>query len=102
MTQISPNTWCERFQAKLMGGLEAAWAMIENTDDPVVLRKARAKASACGTMAATARKIVLMTGPRRPVTVSVAQPGPTSDAIDAPPAPMRGIDRLKGGRRGRL
>jgi len=63
MTQISPDTWCERFQAKLMAGLEAAWAMIEDTDDPVVLRKATAKARACGTMASTARKIVLMTGP---------------------------------------
>ena len=102
MTQISPDTWCERFQAKLMAGLEAAWALIENTDDPVVLRKASVKARACGTMASTARKIVLMTGPRRPANVSAAQSEPEPDSDDAPPRVERGIDRLKGGRRGRL
>jgi hypothetical protein len=102
MTQISPDTWCERFQSKLMAGLEAAWGLIENTDDPVVLRKASAKARACGTMASTARKIVLMTGPRRPANVSAAQPEPEPDSDDAPPRVERGIDRLKGGRRGRL
>ena len=102
MTQISPDTWCERLQGKLMAGLEAAWALIEKTDDPVVLRKAREKARACGVMAATARRIVLMTGPRRPASVAVAPSGAPFEVVDAPPAPVRGIDRLKGGRRGRL
>jgi hypothetical protein len=102
MTQISPETWCERLQAKMMAGLEAAWALIENNDDPVVVRKAREKARVCGAMAATARRIVLMTGPRRTVSVSMAQPVLADGPESASPRPERGIDRLKGGRRGRL
>lgn len=106
MTNISPETWCERLQAKMMAGLEAAWALIENNDDPVVVRKAREKARVCGAMAATARRIVLMTGPRRAPNASI---GPSTAPLEphfAPqgdaPRPERGIDRLKGGRRGRL
>jgi hypothetical protein len=105
MTQISPETWCERLQAKMMAGLEAAWALIENNDDPVVVRKAREKARVCGAMAATARRIVLMTGPRRAPNPSMGPPMATEPSFapqgDAP-RPERGIDRLKGGRRGRL
>ena len=82
----------------MMAGLEAAWALAENTDDPVVLKKAREKARLCGQMAVTARRIVLMV-PKRPVSPPAA--GVPAGVADEP-RPERGIDRLKGGRRGRL
>lgn len=85
-----------------MAGLEAAWALADESDDPVVLRKAREKARICGVMAATARRIVLMTGPRRPLVAAVGHSGHEPEPQEAAPRVERGIDRLKGGRRGRL
>ena len=40
MTRTTSETWCARIQAKLMAAIDAAWAMIEASDDPAVLRKA--------------------------------------------------------------
>lgn len=106
MTQTTSETWCARMQAKLMAAIDAAWAMIEASDDPAVLRKARDKVKACGEMAANVRKIAAMTAQRKPA------PRPSGAALDgainrlaelaSTPEPPRGLDRLKGGGRGRL
>lgn len=98
MTQISAQNWCEGTQAKLMAMLDAVWASIESTDDPVVIRKAREKARVCGVMAATARKIAAMVPARKP---AAATPFPSA-ASEPEARPARALDRLKGGRRGRL
>lgn len=109
MTQTTFETWCARIQAKLMAAIDAAWAMIEASDDPAVLRKARDKVKACGEMAANVRKIAAMSGQRRPAPraaagsaldaalAAVATATPASD----PPTERR-LDRVKGGGRGRL
>ncbi len=109
MTQTTSETWCARIQAKLMAAIDAAWAMIEASDDPAVLRKARDKVKACGELAANVRKIAAMSGQRRPAPraaagsaldaalAAVATAAPASD----PPTERR-LDRLKGGGRGRL
>lgn len=55
-----PSAWCAAVQAKLMAALDAAWALIEKTDDPAVIARARAKARACGQLAACARTIARM------------------------------------------
>jgi hypothetical protein len=96
MTQSSAQTWCDQAQARLMAALDAIWASVEGVDDPVLIRKARDKAKLCGEMAATVRKIAAMTPIRKP---SPAFPGLPDDPE---PRPARGIDRLKGGGRGRL
>jgi hypothetical protein len=103
MTQ-SP-TWCERLQAKLMAALDAAWATIEGSNDPDLIRKARDKARVCGDMAAQARKIAAMVPAPKPARAGqgLAAPfaAPVSDgAVERRPA--RALDRLKGGGRGRL
>ncbi|ATC23697.1 hypothetical protein EIB18_03940 [Caulobacter vibrioides] len=109
MTQTTSETWCARIQAKLMAAIDAAWAMIEASDDPAVLRKARDRVKACGEMAANVRKIAAMSGQRKPAprtpggsapdaalsAVATAAPGSDSGSV-------RGLDRLRGGGRGRL
>jgi hypothetical protein len=98
MTQSSILTWCERVQARLMAALDAAWDVIDTSDDPAEVRKARDKAKACGELAANARKIAALTPMRKAgmaVPVGPAEPDPE-------PRPPRAIDRLKGGGRGRL
>ncbi|ATC34363.1 hypothetical protein CA606_19615 [Caulobacter vibrioides] len=98
MTQTTSETWCARMQAKLMAAIDAAWALIEASDDPAVLRKARDRVKACGEMAANVRKIAAMSGPRRPAPrADGAAAAPGSDS-----APARQLDRLRGGGRGRL
>ncbi len=61
MTQTDIPAWCLKFQLKLMAALDAAWAMLERTDDPAVIRQARDKAKAIGDLAAMARKVALIT-----------------------------------------
>lgn len=109
MTQSSSRTWCENLQAKLMKALDAVWETIAFSDDPLLIRKARDKARACGEMAANARKIAAMTPPPKPVRTAGAfatAPAPTSALatrdLDLEDPPTRGLDRLRGGGRGRL
>ncbi len=92
MTQV--QTWCDGLQAKLMAAIDAAWALIEASDDPAQIRKARERAQICGQLAAAARKVAAMSGPRKPAA-------PTGLALPAPEPAPRGLDRLKSGR-GRL
>lgn len=117
MTQTDIPTWLLNFQRELMAALDAAWKSIEASHDPAALRQARDKAKAIGDLAAMARKVGLIT-PRDRAKAA----GPTmADAIAArlhaaqgaadgsatPPASQveharRALDKLKGGRRGRL
>jgi len=99
MTQSSVQSWCDRVQAKLMAALDAAWAIIDTSDDPAEVRKAREKAKACGELAATARKVAVMAGARKTAVVGVPVAPPE---VELEPRPPRAIDRLKGGGRGRL
>lgn len=129
MTQTDIPTWCLNFQLKLMAALDAAWKSIEASTDPAAIRQARDKAKAIGDLAAMARKVALIVptargkppGPtmtdavaahlhatqgvadlsamlmdaRRP---TVPAPAPAAQAEHA----RRALDKLKGGRRGRL
>jgi hypothetical protein len=108
MTQTSLPAWCETLQTKLMAALDAAWAILDSSDDPAAIRRARDKAKACGELAAVARKVAAMTGLGRPKAAGAAAP---ALAIPAQaPAPVaaqveqarRALEKLKGGRRGRL
>jgi hypothetical protein len=117
MTQTDIPTWCLNFQLELMAALDAAWKSIQASTDPAAIRQARDRAKAIGDLAAMARKVALITPRDR------AKPaGPTlTDAVAAhlaatqgvanvnamPPASQveharRALDKLKGGRRGRL
>jgi hypothetical protein len=129
MTQTDIPTWCLNFQLKLMAALDAAWAILDTTDDPAEIRRARDKAKAIGDLAAMARKVALITPSGRPkppatlmtdaaaaglaATQGVANvramladslgraapdPAPAAQAEHA----RRALDKLKGGRRGRL
>jgi hypothetical protein len=124
MTQTTDiPTWCATFQLKLMAALEAAWASIEAATDPAVIRQARDKAKAIGDLAAMARKVALiMPTPRgKPRLAETAAAGlhpaqgvanlqammMATAPIAAPVAAQaeharRALDKLKGGRRGRL
>ncbi|WP_165185453.1 hypothetical protein [Caulobacter soli] len=125
MTQAQDiPTWCLNFQLKLMAALDAAWAILERTDDPTEIKRARDKAKAVGDLAAMARKVALITPRDRAKPAQALM----TDAVAAgfaatrgmadleamaadmrPPAPpaqvehsRRALDKLKGGRRGRL
>ena len=127
MTQAQDiPTRCLAFQLQLMDALEAAWKSIEATTDPVAIRQARDKAKAVGELAAMARKVALiLPTPRgKPQLAETAAAGlhaaqgvanvsamladsrltavpetaPTAQAEIA----RRALDKLKGGRRGRL
>jgi hypothetical protein len=121
MTQTDIPHWCLTFQLKLMAALDAAWAILEASDDPAEIRRARDKAKACGDLAAVARKVALiMPGPRKPLAdaataglhaaKSVADLGAMASLLTPVASPVaaqaeharRALDKLKGGRRGRL
>jgi len=109
MTQSSSRTWCEHLQAKLMKALDAVWETIAASDDPALIRRARDKARACGEMALNARKIAAMTPPPKPVRAGAAFAAAAAHTsalatgdLDLEDAPARGLDRLRGGGRGRL
>jgi hypothetical protein len=129
MTQAQDiPAWCLNFQIKLMTALDAAWESIAATNDPAVLRQARDKAKAIGDLAAMARKVALVAPRDRarpsPTMADVVASGlaatqgvanlsamvmdtRAAPSVVAPMAPQaeiarRALDKLKGGRRGRL
>jgi len=122
MTQTDIPHWCFTFQLKLMAALDAAWAILEHSDDPAEIRRTRDKAKAVGDLAAMARKIALIVPiPRgKPKVAEAAADLATTQAVATvqevmagafrPAAPAaaqaeharRALDKLKGGRRGRL
>ncbi len=69
----SSAAWCAALQAKMMAALDAAWAMIETSDDPAVLAKARDRARICAQMASAVRKVAALVppakGPAKPANV---------------------------------
>ena len=57
MTQtLDTPHWALAFQLKLMAALDAAWAILDGSDDPAEIRRARDKAKALGELAAVASK----------------------------------------------
>ena len=104
--------WCQALQAKLMAALDAAWAILDSSDDPAEIRRARDKAKACGELAAVARKVALIVpmaraAPAAPMAAPMPAWEPPVEAALAPIAAQaeharRALDKLKGGRRGRL
>jgi hypothetical protein len=111
MTQTpSIPAWCANLQAKLMAALDAAWTILDTSDDPAEIRRARDKAKACGDLAAVARKVALIVPMPRaaPVAAGLAPVWETpAEAALAPIAAQaeharRALEKLKGGRRGRL
>jgi hypothetical protein len=107
MTQTNIPAWCQALQAKLMAALDAAWAILEHSDDPAEIRRARDKAKAVGDLAAVARKVALIVPLPRPApALAAAAPAELAPAL-APIAAQaeharRALEKLKGGRRGRL
>lgn len=110
MTQaLKTSAWRDALQAKLMAALDAVWAILEHTDDPAEIRQVRDKAKALGDLASLARKIAAITPP--PKAAVVDGPAPAWEApFEAALAPVaaqaeharRALEKLKGGRRGRL
>jgi hypothetical protein len=116
--------WCLTFQLKLMAALDAAWAILETSHDPAEIRRTRDRAKAVGELAAMARKVALIVPtPRgKPQIAETVAAGlaatkavgdlelmartlsPTATAPEAAQAEhsRRALDKLKGGRRGRL
>ena len=109
MTQTQTPTWALNFQLKLMAALDAAWAMLDGSDDPAEIRKVRDKAKAIGDLASMARKVAAITPANRAKpprdtlldAFAAMAPAVAPGAAQAEPA-RRALDKLKGGRRGRL
>jgi hypothetical protein len=123
MTQTEIPAWRLNFQLKLMAALDAVWDMLDATTDPAVIRQVRERAKAIGDIAAMARKVALIgpaerTKPPRDrfsdtLAAGLAATGGMAELsalmADAQPAvavqaehTRRALDKLKGGRRGRL
>jgi len=129
MTQTDIPNWLVTLQYQLVTALDAAWKVVDGDHDAATIRRALDKAKAIGQLAVVARKVGLIapTG-RKPLmdavtagllaTKSVADvgnmirdmaPPPTAPAtpVATPMAAQaeharRALDKLKGGRRGRL
>ena len=117
MTQTNVPAWRQALQAKLMAALDAAWAILEHSDDPAEIRRVRDRVKALGDLAVLARKVALITPTPRaaPAAAGVTAPWPAWETpVEAALAPVaapmaaqaeharRALDKLKGGRRGRL
>ena len=119
-TPVPSLAWCQALQAKLMAALDAAWAILERSNDPAEIRRVRERARAIGDLAAQARKVALIT-PKEPkaeanvaakaeMLARVMAPGLAAEALVAARAPAaaqaelsrRALDKLKGGGRARL
>ena len=99
LTPTAPNAWLQALQLKLMAALDAAWSLIDGDADPAAIRQARDKAKAIGELAAVARKVAGMAPARKPSPAFAGFPEPPEPEDHRP---SRGLDRLKGGGRGRL
>lgn len=111
------DRWRDAAQLKLMAALDAAWRVIETSDDPVQIRQARDKAKACGDLAACVRKVAALSAPRpagkgrtnppasaeEALAVEIEAAAMVAESVGASPTERgRKLGRLKGGRRGRL
>ncbi|WP_241735852.1 hypothetical protein [Caulobacter sp. RHG1] len=81
-------------QRKLMDALDAAWALVERSDDPAVVARARDKARLCGQMAAAVRKVATLVPPPKdkPGLPPVVEPAkaPAAQAV----AMRAALDRM--------
>ncbi len=105
--------WRQALQAKLMAALDAAWAIIERSDDPADIRAARDRAKAIGEIAVMGRKVALLE-PAPRMAKAQAPAGLSLDPLAAALAPVvapvaaqaeharRALEKLKGGGRARL
>ena len=109
MTQTNVPAWRQALQLKLMAALDAAWATLEHSDDPAEIRRVRDKAKALGDLAVLARKVAAIV-PLPRAKPAAAGLGPVWEEAQTALAPVaaqaeiarRALDKLKGGRRGRL
>ena len=107
---LTPSlAWCQGLQAKLMAALDAAWAILEHSDDPIEIRRTRDKAKAVGDLAAVARKVALIVPIPRPAKASAPAPAwqapaeaALSPIVTQAEHAIRALEKLKGGRRGRM
>jgi len=109
--------WRDALQLKLMAALDAAWSTIASSDDPAKVRAARDRARACGDLAACVRKVASLSLLRPPGGRRAVLPVGEDEVMAAevetmalvaevtgvlPTGRERKLERLKGGRRGRL
>ena len=107
--------WRQALQTKLMDALDAAWAIIERSVDPAEIRQALDRAKAVGAIAVMVRKVALLEPTPRvaPAKAATAPGMPANlslEPLNAALAPVaaqaehtrRALEKLKGGRRGRL
>ena len=101
--------WSQALQAKLMAALDAAWAILEHSDDPAEIRRVRDKAKAIGDLAAMARKVALIVPIPRATKASAPAPAweipaeaALSPIVTQAEHAIRALEKLKGGRRGRM
>ncbi|MBO9710862.1 MAG: hypothetical protein J7521_21885 [Caulobacter sp.] len=97
-TFSSPAAWCAALQARLMAALDAAWALIEGSDDPEAIAQARARAKICGELALTARRVTLMSPERAEAPGGAAELVRTATQAEHT---LRALEKLKSSRRGR-
>jgi hypothetical protein len=109
MTQTNIPAWRDALQLKLMAALDAAWAILEHSDDPAEIRRVRDRAKALGDIAVLARKVAsIVPLPRpKPAAAGLAPVWEEAQTALAPIAAQaeiarRALDKLKGGRRGRI
>lgn len=120
MTQIDIPAWLLELQYKLITALDAAWKVVDGGGDPDEVREALGKAKAIGQLAMVARKVGLMVPSGRKPLMDAATAGLLAtksvgdlsamvhDLIPRTPVAAqaehakRALDKLKGGRRGRL
>ena len=109
---LAPSlAWSQAIQAKLMAALDAAWAILDRSDDPAEIRRARDKAKAIGELAAMARKVALIVPmPKGSPALAAVGPAGVAPMLAETLAPVaaqaeharRALERLKGGGRARL
>jgi hypothetical protein len=124
MTQTDIPAWLLELQFKMITALDAAWKVVDGGGDSDDVREALDKAKAIGQLAMIARKVgMIIPSGRKPLmdaatagllaTKSVADVGNMIRDLMPPTAPVapvaaqaeharRALDKLKGGRRGRL
>jgi hypothetical protein len=99
MTQTTIPAWCETLQAKLMAAIDAAWATIESSDDPVAIRQARDKAKAVGELATVARKVAALVGLGRPKPIAAGALADPAATLTQAEHALRALEQLKARRR---